>query len=319
MDFTSNSAGDDIPPLDQQSNSAILEGTISGPSTAIEDEAVQSDTASFKEKAKANGKYPLSDLPTILDSFAVVSTEAEFIEFTRGKISTLGLELMDETTLKNAFKLSEAVVQVVTKDRLKKTYSGTGTVFNLDEEVVIFTNRHVVIPKAGESWVSIIVKVNGTSTVDVTTWETCYHEKLDVAKIIVPKIHRTAFTNKFEFHRPHSYEMDYLPDYLKLFPTTEDAKDTGYLFIAVGHPLGLKKRVSAWAACKRVSVVDGVYTHRAPTFGGNSGSIVFAIPVGKGVHGIEQAKYISNLMGLNLKCIAGIHIAKPQTCIAMDL
>ena len=69
MDFTSNSVGDDIPPLDQQSSSAILEGTISDSSTTIEtdpyslseilveDEAVQSGTASFEEKAKAKGKY----------------------------------------------------------------------------------------------------------------------------------------------------------------------------------------------------------------------------------------------------------------------
>lgn len=277
----------------------------------------------FFEAARANKKYKsytddeLTHL--IRNDFSFVDTEEELASFLRTKVPA-GFQC-DEEMIKIVFSLSQAVFKISLKavktDDTDVYYSGTGTIFNLNGKAVIFTNKHVLdVPKDGKDageeavgWFAIV----GGALVDIGAYNVTQHPELhDVVKIEIPDHDMLKFPLPFSFENPRELEIDRHTPILQCFPTTEKATDTGYIFIAVGHPLGLpKKRVSAAAACKRIELVDGFLTHRAPTFQGSSGSIVFAFLMYKGEDGEAQVKHVRKQLAPNsLKSIAGIHYRK---------
>lgn len=274
---------------------------------AFEAAAAAAAAAAFEAAARQNNKFSATELQNgILESFSVVEDRDSFVQFLYERVPPqFEVNLQ---ALNSAFELSRAVIKLKTKvtrpNGTTAVYVGTGTVFDLNDEVVIFTNAHVLTPKEtdGETLSGIYA-----GDLDITDWERRYHATLDVAKIVVPSGHKKRFL-AFKFFRPEGIDIDRLSTYLSLFPTLETAGDTGYLFVAIGFPLGLQKRVSAAFMCKRINTFHGVRTHYAPTFGGNSGSILFAIPMGKGDDGRAQAQnVVDNCFGESLESIAGIH------------
>eukprot|EP00981_Chlorochromonas_danica_P015465 scaffold12312_cov248-Ochromonas_danica.AAC.2 len=232
-----------------------------------------------------------------------------FVNFLKGRLNDFKI---DEGVLRESFKLSEAVIKLFeveqASDGTCNTYVGTGTVFRIkqSDEMVIFTNKHVITASEKTTLVDLSLVVND-ERVNFNNWVKHAHSKLDVVKIIVPKEEESHFDGiAFNYNSPLKFEMDRISEFIQLFPSCEKAEDTGFLFFVVGYPLGLEKRVSAQLSLKRIVMNDGVYRHCAPTFAGNSGSILFAVPVGKGTDGTVQGQFMSEeFEGVGF--IAGIH------------
>lgn len=286
----------------------------------------QAAAVRFFDAARADGKYAsYSDAALkqlINDDFSFVDTMDELSSFLATKIPA-GFKC-DGGMVEIAFSLSQAVCKLSLKakkiDGTHAYYSGTGTVLSLSGELFIFTNKHVLdVPKkqkdAGQVRVGLSAVVDGV-VIDIGAYPVTEHPDLhDVVKITIPIDDVQKFPFAFTLENPKEWEIDRHSEILQYFPTSEKAADTGYMFIAIGHPLGLpKKRVSAAAACKRIESIGGFLTHRAPTFQGNSGSIVFAFLMYKGRDGEVQANHVrKNLVSESLKSIAGIHYRKSDT------
>lgn len=269
------------------------------------------DQKFFDKAYRKQQKYDVAILPDMLKKFSLLKTREQFSAFLMSFVPS-GFKVYPGA-VDRAFDVSSCVVKVVTEtidaNGAKRHYPGTGTVFNFDGDGkkklpkrILFTNKHCTTAQGNgpnETFVKIVAKFHLSTDIDITSCPIKNHPSyLDVVKIDVTSL-SDAFPNVF----PHyagvmvAFRFDNL---LTTLPQVGDT-DFGYLMFVVGYPLGLTKRVSAAVILKSVEKQNGFCFHSVPTFVGNSGSLLFAVPIKRG------GKFHCDLINPDSNCIAGIH------------